>query len=61
MRQWTEQERQHQAKLIQQWQPWQKAGVKTEKGKAISKMNALKHGAYSAQVKAVRRVLSKMG
>ncbi len=57
MRQWTLQERQHQSQLIHKWQPWKNAGVKTPEGKAISCMNAKKHGAYSAETKRMWQVL----
>lgn len=57
MRQWTPQERQRQAQLIRQWQPWHNAGVKTPEGKAISCMNAWKHGAYSAETKECMLIL----
>ena len=57
MRQWTLQERQQQAQLIQQWQPWKTAGVKTPEGKAISCMNAKKHGAFGAETKRIWQVL----
>jgi hypothetical protein len=37
--------------MIQQWKPWQSAGVKTAEGKNISKMNAYKHGARRAEIR----------
>ncbi len=40
--------------------PWLKStGPRTEAGKDRSKMNALKHGAYSAPVKAARKHLTQ--
>ena len=59
MRKWTEEERKRQAELVRGWQPWKKAGVKSERGKAISKNNAFKHGASGAETKAVRRYLKQ--
>jgi hypothetical protein len=58
MRQWTEAERLRQSELIRNWKPWRKAGVKTPVGKKISRRNAWKHGAYSAEVKQLRKVLT---
>lgn len=55
MRHWTLEERQKQSLLIQQWKPWQSAGVKTPEGKAISKMNAYKHGARCAEVRNIQK------
>lgn len=57
MRHWTPEERARQAELIKQWKPWKKAGVKTPEGKAVSCMNARKHGMYSAEHKALLREL----
>ena len=60
---WTLERRQRQAELIQQWQPWkQSTGARTEEGKEVSKMNALKHGGYSstaiAELSELRNLLS---
>jgi len=55
MRKWTGEERKAQAQKIKEWQPWKKAGVKTQGGKASSRMNAMKHGAYSEEVKTIHR------
>lgn len=58
MRKWTTAERKRQAQLIRAWQPWKLAGVKTQAGKAISRMNAYKHGLYSAEVKQIEKFLA---
>ena len=58
MRQWTPEERLRQSQLIQKWQPWKTAGVKTSEGKAVSKMNAYKNGAYSRETKELMRLLA---
>ncbi|BBP44546.1 hypothetical protein [Thiosulfativibrio zosterae] len=40
---WTPERRQRQAQLIHNWKPWENAtGATTEKGKEVSKMNALR-------------------
>lgn len=57
MRHWTPEERARQAEMIRRWKPWETAGVRTEEGRAISSQNAMKHGAYGADVKAARRQL----
>src|SRR5579872_2997180 len=59
MRKWTEEERRRQAELIRSWQPWRKAGVKTQQGKAKSRMNALKHGLYGMDTKVMRLILAE--
>ena len=45
--------------MIQNWKPWQFAGVKTTEGKDISKMNAYKHGGRSADVRKLSRQLTQ--
>ena len=57
MRQWTTQERQRQAELIRQWQPWQHStGARTAEGKAIASRNAFK-GGFRQQLKELRQLL----
>ena len=57
MRQWTTQERQRQAELIKQWQPWQHStGARTIEGKAIASRNAFK-GGVRQQLKELSQLL----
>ncbi|APF02782.1 TPA: hypothetical protein ACJ5DT_000962 [Legionella pneumophila] len=56
---WTEERKKSQSLKIRQWKPWQKAGVKTNDGKAISKMNAYKHGGRSAEVREMQSQFTK--
>ena len=57
MRQWTTQERQRQAELIKQWQPWQHStGARTIEGKAIASRNAYK-GGFRQQMKELSQLL----
>jgi hypothetical protein len=57
MRHWTAAERQRQAQLIKQWQPWQySTGARTIEGKAIASQNAFK-GAVRQQLKELQQVL----
>jgi hypothetical protein len=56
---WTEERKQKQRELIQNWKPWEKStGAKTAKGKAKSSMNAYKYG--SAEAKMMLRELGRM-
>ena len=59
MRQWTPEERMRQAELIKTWQPWNNLPPKSAKAKSASRRNALKHGAYSREVKEMRRYLKE--
>ena len=56
---WTPERRLRQSQIIQQWKPWESAGVKTTEGKNISKMNAYKHGARSADVRSMGRQITE--
>jgi hypothetical protein len=59
MRQWTSEERLRQSQLIRNWQPWEKStGAKTAAGKAVSKMNAYKHGGRSAETIEIMNIFS---
>ncbi|QJD72414.1 hypothetical protein HH196_10385 [Marinobacterium sp. LSUCC0821] len=49
---WTDEARAKQAERIRKSKPWLKStGPKTEQGKRISCMNALKSGAYAAEMR----------
>ena len=57
MRHWTAAERQRQAELIRQWQPWQHStGARTLEGKAIASHNAFK-GGFKQQLKELNQLL----
>jgi hypothetical protein len=56
---WTPERRLRQSQMIQQWKPWQSAGVKTPEGKSISKMNAYKHGARCADVRNMSKKITE--
>lgn len=46
--------------MIRNWKPWERStGPKTEEGKEACKLNALKHGGYSAELKGLRRLLRR--
>ena len=56
MRHWTAAERQRQAQLIKQWQPWQHStGARTLEGKAITSRNAFK-GGFRQQLKDINQL-----
>lgn len=60
MRQWTLEERKVQSELIRRWKPWRRStGAKTAEGKAISKMNAYKHGGRRAEVKVIAKLITE--
>ena len=57
MRHWTATERQQQAQLIKQWQPWQHStGARTIEGKAKASRNAFK-GGFRQQLKVLNQLL----
>ena len=57
MRHWTVTERQQQAQLIKQWQPWQHStGARTIEGKAKASRNAFK-GGFRQQLKVLNQLL----
>ena len=56
---WTEERRQRQRELIQNWKPWEKStGARTPKGKARSSRNAYKTG--SSEVKLALRLFHRL-
>lgn len=58
---WTPERRAMQSASIHRWKPWKTAGVKTAAGKAISRMNAYKHGARSTIAIRLGKTLSRFG
>ena len=56
---WTLERRSRQSQLIQNWKPWMSAGVKSEAGKAISKMNAFKHSGRSAEIREAYKLITE--
>lgn len=58
---WTPERRLKQSQLIHKWKPWkQSTGARTEEGKAISKMNAYKHGGSNLQIRLMKNLLKKL-
>jgi hypothetical protein len=58
---WTLERRLKQSLLIKKLKPWERStGAKTLAGKEISKMNALKHGEFSAASKNEYRILKPL-
>lgn len=58
MRHWTPEERARQADIARKNKPWEKStGPKTADGKARVRKNALKSGAHSEEMEALRRWL----
>ncbi len=56
---WTPERRRKQAEIIRQNKPWEKStGPKTQKGKDICSMNALKHGGRSCVLAQYHRALT---
>lgn len=56
---WTDDRRRLQSEKIHRWKPWLKAGVRTEQGKEISKMNAYKHGGRCAEIRKAEKELAE--
>ncbi len=63
-RQWTQAQRDRQAKLIHRWKPWEKStGPITERGKALASKNAVNYSTREVLrhlAKTNRELLSKM-
>jgi len=59
-RPWPEKRRQKQAETCRKTKPWKHTtGPKTRTGKATSSQNALKSGLHTAEMRALRKALSK--
>jgi hypothetical protein len=64
MRHWTLAERQRQAELIRQWQPWRHStGARTIEGKAIASRNAYKGSVrqLSQLLRAQKQAIDEIG
>ena len=60
MRRWTTEERRKQSQAIRRWKPWESStGALTNEGKAVSKMNAYKHGGRNAESREILRVIAQ--
>jgi hypothetical protein len=47
--------------MIKSWQPWKRStGAKTPEGKAVSKMNAIKHGGYTSTSMTILNQIKKL-
>lgn len=58
---WTDEARAKQAERIKEWKPWLKStGPRTEEGKFVSSMNALKTGAHSADMRDLEATLKEL-
>ncbi|MFN3699977.1 MAG: hypothetical protein ACK4VI_00480 [Alphaproteobacteria bacterium] len=58
---WTDEDRKRQGEAIKNWRPWERSsGATTPEGKEAFKMNSLKHGAYSAEMKRLENLLQKI-
>ena len=58
---WTDKARAEQAERIKEWKPWLKStGPKTEEGKSITCMNALKGGASCSDIRELTDLLSHL-
>ncbi len=57
---WTQERRQRQSEAIKRWKPWEKStGAKTQEGKEKSKMNSLKHGGRSLEIRLLTSIIHK--
>lgn len=57
---WTPERRAAQRERMLKNKPWEKStGPRTRRGKKISSANATKHGLHSAEIKAIRKILSE--
>jgi hypothetical protein len=56
---WTPERRQRQSEMIKQWKPWEKStGPRTEAGKQISAVNAVKYSNFHDQISCLVQLLT---
>jgi len=62
MRNWTPEARKAQSEAIRRWQPWKNStGPKTQSGKNICRLNAVRDGNYTANMMLLRKTLARQG
>ena len=58
---WTPERKARQAALIRTWKPWERStGPRTDEGKDRSSQNALIHGEYNQEARAMRQEISDL-
>ena len=57
---WNSERRQRQSEAIRRWKPWKRStGPRTEAGKAVSRLNAFKHGCRSKEARALESRITR--
>ena len=58
---WTPEARARQAERIREWRPWLKStGPRTDEGKRVSRMNALKSGANDVEMRELEALIREL-